>query len=105
MICESDSLDAIRLINGEDEECHTFHAITKDIKDTLNRSWKVTLQQILREANFVADYLVKMEASSDARFVDWPFPSTGVVLSLLPDNVGISFPAKSYVGTSSLSPP
>ena len=55
---------------GEEDDFHIFIAIIKEIRDTIKRPGRATLQHTLREANFVADSLAKLGELADDPALD-----------------------------------
>lgn len=67
LICESDSKEAIRLVEEAYIDYHHLSSVISNIRDWLQKSWNVRLVHVFREANFGADCLAKLGASSDVR--------------------------------------
>ena len=63
VLCESNSLEAIRLIHSPSPDLHHFQAVIMEIKSWLSREWHVLVSHVLREGNQYADHLAKLGAS------------------------------------------
>ncbi|GAU11445.1 hypothetical protein TSUD_344360 [Trifolium subterraneum] len=84
--CYSDSVAAIKLLNEHVDEWHPYYAaIITNIKDILNRDWRVTILHTFREGNACADYLAKHGANNNEVFSSIANPPPGLNLFLLAD--------------------
>ncbi|KAJ1401823.1 putative ribonuclease H protein [Sesbania bispinosa] len=62
---ETDSLEAIHLINrGTPSARAQFGDVLLEIVELLHRGWDITVSPILREANVIVDFLVKLGGRS-----------------------------------------
>jgi len=64
LVCYSDSLHAVNLVNDDISHFHVSAVLIQDIKDLLN-SRGYTLHHTLREGNQSADFMAKLGASED----------------------------------------
>lgn len=71
VICESDSLSALSLINEGVDHFHPFALMIKGIQNLRSLQWSLTLQHTLREGNECADWLAKTGASMDDDLKIW----------------------------------
>lgn len=69
IICESASLLALQLIEGDVPSTHPHAPLISHIKEYRNQSWKLAFTHILREGNTGADWLAKRGANSDVVWV------------------------------------
>ena len=88
--CYSDSLACINLINGPIERYHIYVVRIQDIKQMLQQT-NATITHTLREGNYCADYMAKLETSSDVELLHHDVPSAGLVNLLSNDAVGTLF--------------
>jgi len=65
LMCYSDSLLSINLVNGNSSRYHVHAVLIQDIKDKLSEL-NCSLHHTLREGNQCVDYFAKFGASSDA---------------------------------------
>ncbi|MED6185077.1 hypothetical protein PIB30_053535, partial [Stylosanthes scabra] len=89
---ETDSLEAVELINKARIEDVWFSPIVKDIVGHLRRPWEVLINHVNRLANSGADFLAKkgLKGSEDLEFINSP-PSE--MRDLLRDDfVGVVMP-------------
>ncbi|KAF7821947.1 ribonuclease H [Senna tora] len=87
IVLETDSLEAIRLIEKENSHYHIYGAIIEDIQvmfQTYPR-WRIT--HVLREGNQCADFMAKLGSSNDEEYVVWEDPPDGISLMLLADRI------------------
>ncbi|KAF7807491.1 Transposon TX1 uncharacterized [Senna tora] len=89
-LLETDSLEAVHLINNCDCSTHHYGAIIQNIRDLL-RSSGISIKHVLREANFCADAPAKIGAHGDAKLTIWEDPPPAVKLPLLADMAGTIF--------------
>jgi ribonuclease HI len=78
LVCYSDSLVCINLINGSLEKYHIHVVLIQDIKELLHQS-NVTVCHTLREGNQCADFLAKLGASSDVDLLIHDSPPDGLL--------------------------
>lgn len=69
IICESASLLALQLIEGDVPSTHPHAPLISHIKEYRNQNWKLAFTHILREGNTGADWLAKRGANSDVVWV------------------------------------
>ena len=67
MECESDSIEVIKLINT-DETNHVYRSVVVEIKEWLQKDWRVTILHVLRKANACVDFLDD-EGARDGMFL------------------------------------
>lgn len=91
LICYSDSLISINLINVSTPSYHTYAVLIQDIKDLLHDS-NFTLHHTLREGNHSADFMAKLGASSAEDFILYSSPPADLLPLLKIDASGTSFP-------------
>ena len=68
--CEVDCLEVLRLINEQASVFHWYDPSVRDIKALYGRNWRCQVHHVYREANQVADFLVKLGAGMSAN-CDW----------------------------------
>ncbi|KAJ1405477.1 Ribonuclease H-like superfamily [Sesbania bispinosa] len=87
VVCESDGLEAIRLIQLHySPPLTTYRSSIQEIKSLLSRGWEVHFAHVLREANLVVDCLAKKGHSMDQAFAFWN-SSTDELLPLLAEDL------------------
>jgi ribonuclease HI len=91
LICYSDSLLSINLINVSTPSYHTYAVLIQDIKDLLHDS-NFTLHHTLREGNHSADFMAKLGASSADDFILHSSPPADLLPLLKIDASGTLFP-------------
>ncbi|KAK4281342.1 hypothetical protein QN277_012850 [Acacia crassicarpa] len=64
VILESDSAEAVDLINQDNNEAHDDWALIAEIKSLLGWEWNTEVRHIRRGANAAADYLAKSSLAS-----------------------------------------
>jgi ribonuclease HI len=74
VICYSDSMHGIKLIQASLNDWHIYATIIRDIKDILNLSWNVQLTCALRKANECADFLAKHVVNHGSSWCDLENP-------------------------------
>lgn len=80
IICESDSAEAISLVQLEgDYSFLVYGALLHDIAQAANRPWRVQFMHIMREANNCADLLAKAGYQVQADWKDWLEPPVQLV--------------------------
>ena len=90
VLCESDSLEAIRCVNSKAQN-HVYGAVIMDIQQWLCREWTVSLSHVLREANACADYLANEGARQHCRLIVLKDPLQGLLPLLHEDYKGTLF--------------
>ncbi|XP_057432510.1 uncharacterized protein LOC130725282 [Lotus japonicus] len=88
--CQSDSMNAVRLIESTPPSGHVFASLVWDIKDLLSRPWEVLLKHTLREGNACADFLTKHGADQQGDLVVVEEPPQDIALLLLADASGVA---------------
>lgn len=91
VICYSDSLHAINLIQAPLNAWHVYATIIRNVKDLLNLPWNVQLTHTLREANACADFLAKHGAIHDSSWCILENPIPGLEDLLLADASRVQF--------------
>ena len=91
VLCLSDSLLAVNLIQTPPSSHHVFAVVVGNICGLLRRDWRVCVQHTLREGNACADFLAKAGAAQAARFSVMGEPPPGLTPLLLADVVGTVF--------------
>lgn len=89
IVCESDSLDAVNLVQNAIIPSHQHAGILFSIKDRLALDWNVQVVHTLREGNNCADALAKMGACSGSNILVWEHPPRSVEHLLLMDALGV----------------
>jgi len=90
LVCYSDSILAVNLINGDTSHFHVSAVLIQDIKDLLN-SRDYTLRHTLREGNQSADFMAKLGASADDVLTVHSSPPEGLLPLLRTDELGTLF--------------
>jgi ribonuclease HI len=90
LVCYSDSLHCVNLINGPQIKFHIYAVLIQDIKELLSQT-NVSLYHTLREGNQCADFFAKLGSSSDADFLTHASPPEGVRDLLRNDAMGTFF--------------
>lgn len=62
IICESDCLEVVRLVNSGTKAFHVYSLVTADIRQVMGWSWESKLVHVYREGNTCADFLAKKGA-------------------------------------------
>jgi ribonuclease HI len=91
VICYSDSLLAVSLINKGVHPFHSFANEINKIRQLKSRAWNVLIEHTLREGNKCADVLAKIGASSNAPLVVLSDPPLDLVQPLQDDARGVTF--------------
>jgi len=73
LVCYSDSLLSINVINGSGYRFHVYAVLIQEIKALLSQA-NYSLHHTLREGNQCADFMTKLGASSDDIFLSHQFP-------------------------------
>lgn len=90
LVCYSDSLHAVNLINSDTSHYHVYDVLIQDIKDLLN-SRGYTLHHTLRESNQSADFMAKLGAFADDVLTVHSTPPEGLLPLLSMDELGTIF--------------
>ena len=90
LVCYSDSLVCINLINGHLEKYHVYVVLIQDIKELLQQR-NVTVCHTLREGNQCVDLLAKLRASSDVDLLIHASPPDGLLNLIRSDANGTFF--------------
>lgn len=91
VVCYSDSLHCVSLINGSAMVYHAYATLIQDIKD-LVRLENTPILHTLREGNRCADFLAKLGASMDSALSNHATPPDGLLPLLRDDACGTLFP-------------
>lgn len=91
VVCYSDSLHCINLINGTAMVYHAYATLIEDIKDLI-RITNTPILHTLREGNRCADFLAKMGALGDSALSTYTTPPHGLLPLLKDDARGTYFP-------------
>lgn len=88
IICESDSADAINLVNADgDHSFHMYGALLQDIAQLARRQWHLKFNHVMREANRCADFLAKAADQVRNRWNNWNEPPVQLDTLLLGDTL------------------
>ncbi|WJX36507.1 hypothetical protein P8452_24376 [Trifolium repens] len=88
--CFSDAAHVIDLIKSNINVHHRYSSLISAIKHLLLLNWDVDLTHTLREGNFAADYLARLDASASSRLVLQDAPR-GMSSILLTDALSVAF--------------
>ncbi|XP_057453140.1 uncharacterized protein LOC130745004 [Lotus japonicus] len=88
--CHSNSLDVVSLVNSVPSSRRSYAALIWDIKDLLDREWRVEVYHTLREGNACANFLAKFGVGQDSQLVSIDSPLNGMSLLLLADVMGVA---------------
>ncbi|KAJ1390067.1 Ribonuclease H domain [Sesbania bispinosa] len=89
VVCESDSLEAVKFITHHRiSPFHRYDGILAKILNLLRKDWVVQINHIYREANFGADLLAKMGVDQVDVLRFWDSPLAAASLILLSDRSG-----------------
>ncbi|KAF7824839.1 ribonuclease H [Senna tora] len=94
VICESDSTDAIQLVEWAKIEVHMYGSLIGEIRELLERNWEARLIHTLREGNQCADYLAKLGSRSNNGCYIWNSPLPALYVQLSRDAVGVMYSRK-----------
>lgn len=83
LVCYTDSMLALNLVSNPSNQFDLYAALIQTIKDVLKRDW--TLLHTLREGNAAADYLAKLGAQCDERWMTFEAPLVDMVTTLAND--------------------
>jgi len=71
LVCYTNFQLSVNLIKGDTSKYHAYAVLVQDIKDDMG-SRNFIIQHTLREGNQCANFMAKLEASSDSDFVLHP---------------------------------
>uniref|UniRef100_A0A2C9VZT4 RNase H type-1 domain-containing protein n=1 Tax=Manihot esculenta TaxID=3983 RepID=A0A2C9VZT4_MANES len=92
VIVESDSLQAVRLINEKDISAHPLGHLIQDCRTLLSLDWCCSLSHVYRERNFSADSLAKQSHGLEIQELTiWDSPPWKVLPFLNNDKLGLGF--------------
>lgn len=91
LVCYSDSLHAIELIQKPEHQFHTYAAIIQNTKDLLKNKGEVSLIHNLREGNRAADFMEKLGANQDSHWFTLVDPPTELLETLEKDAEGFHY--------------
>uniref|UniRef100_A0A2C9U0T0 RNase H type-1 domain-containing protein n=1 Tax=Manihot esculenta TaxID=3983 RepID=A0A2C9U0T0_MANES len=92
VIAESDSLEAVRLINEKDISAHPLGHLIQDCRTLLSLDWCCSLSHVYRERNFSADSLAKQSHGLKIQELTiWDSPPWKVLRFLNDDKLGVGF--------------
>lgn len=91
IVLQSDSQEALHLLQQSNLENHHYYAIIVDIKQLLSCFTERRLCHSLCVANFWTDHLAKMGAKQQRSLVVWNDPPLGVSNLRLADHVGVTY--------------
>ncbi|KAK7243101.1 hypothetical protein RIF29_37886 [Crotalaria pallida] len=92
VVCFSDSLDALRLVENNLGIFHLYASILRVIYAYKLRPWELSFKHILHEGNTCADILAKSGASCSALMTILNAPPAALGSSLLAVAMGVSLP-------------
>jgi len=90
LACYSDSLLTVNLIKDDLPQYHVYDVLIQNIKDLIN-SRNYSLQHSLREGNQCADFMAKLEASTNDVLSIHSSPPQGLQPLLRMDELGSLF--------------
>lgn len=90
LVCFSDSLLSVELINGHASRFHAYAVLIQDIKDII-ASNNFSIIHTLREGNHCADLLAKLGASSNIAYLEHLSPPQDLQDLLRNDAMGACF--------------
>lgn len=91
LVCCSDSMLAVSLIQQGVSPLHRHANELAIIHDLLRRDWEITINHTYREGNFCADFLAKMGARCNEPLVNLDAAPPGLGPLLVADAMGVSF--------------
>ncbi|XP_057420427.1 uncharacterized protein LOC130714518 [Lotus japonicus] len=89
VVCYSDSLLAVTLIQEPPSHFHEFAVLINNICDLLRKDWVVRIEHVLREGNACADFLAKAGVNQDLGFLHLQDPLPGMEHLILADSLGM----------------
>jgi len=90
LVCFSDSLLAVNLINRDTSLFHVYVVLIQDIKDPLNCK-NYSIHHSLKEGNHYADFMAKLEASRDVDLTVHSSPPEDLLPKLRTGEIGTLF--------------
>lgn len=88
LICESDSLEVVRLlVERVDHSFHEHARVIEDILQLAKRNWNIQFNHVLREANMCADQLTRNAARETNLWKTWNVPPSLLKDLLLHDSL------------------
>jgi ribonuclease HI len=90
VVCYSDSLLTVNLINDDYSRYHVYAVLIQNIKDLLSTT-NFSLRHSLREGNQCADFMAKLGASTDDAFTIHSSPPELLLPLLRADEIGSLF--------------
>jgi hypothetical protein len=91
IICYSDSLQTIRLVQTEDVRYHHYGNEIEIIRQFLAKDWTVRLYHAFREGNMSAEVLTKLGTRTTSNLVILNNPPIELQLVLLADVMRVSY--------------
>ena len=91
MVLESDSSNALSLIQKDSTERHPFASVIKRVRELLRRDYMVQISHIFREANRAVDFLANIGHSIQLGVCFYDFAPNGLASLLRDDIVGVFF--------------
>lgn len=92
VVCYSDSLLAIHLVQGPFNQLHAYATVIQNIKDCIHRNWSVQILHTLREGNSATDFMAKMGANSTEHWSVFRHPPHGMADILARDAARLLIP-------------
>jgi len=90
LVCYSDSLHCINLIQGPSMKFHVYAVLIQDIKELIAQT-NVTVYHTLREGNQCADFMAKLGASSNIELLLHSSPPNDLMHLITTDAAGSFF--------------
>jgi ribonuclease HI len=78
LVCYSDSMISIKVVNEQDSHFHAYAVLIQEIKDLLS-SRNFSIHHCLREGNQCADFFAKLGANSNEEFTSHATPPTDLL--------------------------
>ncbi|CAL0299240.1 unnamed protein product [Lupinus luteus] len=91
LICWSDSLDIVSLINNTATTTHIYSSLILVIRDLITLDWDIKLLHTLREGNACADFLAKLGVANTIHLVIYDSPHHELESMLLVDAMETPF--------------
>ncbi|CAN0924130.1 hypothetical protein LINGRAHAP2_LOCUS33980 [Linum grandiflorum] len=89
---ESDSMDAIKVIEDGDITPHPYAAVVMDINSLVGENWSCKLSHTMREGNRLADLIAKLgHESNGEEEILFPTPPTSLIGAWQEDKAGRLF--------------
>lgn len=90
VICESDSLMALTMVEQGVNGCHPHATMVNHIRGLRNREWELQFSHVLREGNGCADWLAKQGSSTRTPFSTYLVCPPELSSTLLADTLGVA---------------